>query len=213
MSSIRLSHTTRINTSTHLSTCRIRINKTDSLVSITQSYMTERHILVYACEYLNASHGVWPSRYVDMFSIWEHRCVRVWEYMNASHVDACEYDRVHRQCCIPEIYQIEQLTFCGISRYKNQFTRNLGLIWMCTEEFNMGLLWDWFECVPRNSSFSIWWILGGYHSLSMDFTIWQFPLRMLLPQIHQIYKVGILGISWYKYKVRVWFNLNLYWEM
>jgi len=73
---------------------------------------------------------------------------------------------------------------------------DVGLIWMCTEEFKFLDLVDFSEV-----------------AFSMEFAIWQFPLRMLLPQIHQMYKVRLLGISWYKSNMRVWFNLNLYWEM
>jgi len=43
--------------------------------------------------------------------------------------------------------------------------------------------------------------------------LWQFPPKLLHPEIHQIHKLRFLGISRYTFKLRFWLNKNLYQEI
>ena len=43
-----------------------------------------------------------------------------------------------------------------------------------------------------------------------DEAVWYFSLNCYTPTIHQIKNLKFLGVSWYKFKSRFWFDVNLY---
>jgi len=50
-------------------------------------------------------------------------------------------------------------------------------------------------------------------SYSLMYETFSYKKKCYVPSIHQIENLRFLSISWYKFKRRLWLNLNLYWEI
>jgi len=97
-----------------------------------------------------------------------------------------------------------------IARYlaiKNSYW-DFGLIWICTKEFEfldlvsqVSCVWQFFQLGPKSDFEFVrrdtqQGVYGSSHW--NDYTL----------KIHRIEKLRLLGISWYKFKLRFWLNSN-----
>jgi len=78
-------------------------------------------------------------------------------------------------------------------------------IWDCLVKFKLGQIWNLNLWNSEESEF--------LDPADFGRQLWQSPLKCYTSGFHQIEKVRFPGVLRYKFKLRIWFNLNLYREI